>query len=154
MELNSDRGIFNVNCLRALVDKLVYNNYYGIIDSNMSDSNIGGRHNRSIRDNLFVVYGIIDNAIYNKINLDLSLYDFAKCFDAQWHEETMNDLWDVGVTDERFAVVSEMNKKCNISIRTPVGLTERFGLENIEMQGNVIWPINCSVQLDTLDKIF
>ena len=56
MELNSDRGIFNATCLRALVDKLIYNDLYDIIDSNMSDSNVGGRHKRSIRDNLFIVY--------------------------------------------------------------------------------------------------
>ena len=71
-----------------------------------------------IRDNLFIVYGIINNALNNKINVDLSLYDIAKCFDVQWDEETMNDLWDVGVTDDKFALVSEMNAKCNISIKT------------------------------------
>ena len=45
-----------------------------------------------------------------------------------------------------------MNKKCNVSIRTPVGLTERFELTNIEMQGTVLGPIKASVQLDTLGR--
>ena len=67
-------------------------------------------------------------------------------------EETMNDLWDVGVTDDRFSVISELNKKCNISVRTPVGLTERFELNDIEMQGTVLGPIKASVQLDTLGR--
>jgi hypothetical protein len=151
-DLNSDRGIFTVTCLRSIVDKLIYNDYYDIIDSNMSDSNVGGRHNRSIRDNLFIVYGIINNAVNNNLNLDLTLYDIAKCFDSQWHSETMNDMWDVGVTDDKFAVISEMNKKCNISVRTPVGQTERFVLNNIEMQGTVMGPIKASVQLDTLGR--
>ena len=118
----------------------------------MSDSNVGGRQNRSIRDNLFIVYGILNNAIQNKINVDLSLYDIAKCFDAQWHAETMNDMWDVGLRDDKFAVVSELNRKCNIAIRTPVGLTERFEMNDIEMQGTVMGPIKCSVQLDTLGR--
>ena len=109
MDLNNDRGIFSVTVARGLVDKLLYNDCYDIIDGNMSDSNVGGRRNRSIRDNLFIVYGIINNAINNNINIDLTLYDIEKCFDAQWYQETMNDLWDVGVTDDRFALISEMN---------------------------------------------
>ena len=151
LDLENDRGIFTVTMLRAIVDKLIYNDKYETIDRNMSDSNVGGRHNRSIRDNLFIVYGVINNAINNR-NLDLSLYDIAKCFDSQWHAETMNDLWDVGVRDDKFAVISEMNSKCNIAVRTPVGLTERFQLTEIEMQGTVMGPIKCSVQMDTLDR--
>ena len=134
------------------VDKIIYNDCYETIDSNMSDSNVGGRHNRSIRDNLFIVYGVINSVINNKTNVDLTLYDLAKCFDSQWHAETMNDLWDVGVRDDKFAVISEMNSKCNISVRTPVGMTERFELHDIEMQGTVMGPIKCSVQLDTLGR--
>ena len=134
-DLNNDRGIFSVTCLRSIVDKLVYNDVYDVVDSNMSDSNVGGRKNRSIRDNLFIVYGIINNAINNKKNVDLNLYDIAKCFDAQWYEETMNDLWDVGVRDDKFSLISEMNSTCNIAVKTPVGMTSRFQLERIEMQG-------------------
>ena len=118
--MNNDRGIFSVINVRSIVGKLIYNDYYDIIDSNMSDSNVGGRQNRSIRDNLLIVYGIVNNAINSNIELDLTLYDIAKCFDSQWHEETMNNLWDVGVTDDKFTLISKMNKKCNLSIRTPV----------------------------------
>ena len=152
LDLNNDRGIFTVTCLRSIIDKLIYDEYYETIDGNMSDSNVGGRKKRSIRDHLFIVYGIINNAIQNKINVDLSLYDIAKCFDSQWYSETMNDLWDVGLRDDKFAIISELNSKCNIAIRTPVGLTERFEMTNIEMQGTVMGPLKCSVQLDTLGR--
>ena len=119
---------------------------------NMSDSNVGGRKNQSIRDNLFIVNGIVNDAVTNKHNIDLSLYDIAKCFDAQWFEETMNDLWDVGVKDDKFALISEMNSKCKIAIKTPVGQTDRFEMDRIEMQGTVMAPIKASVQLDTLGR--
>ena len=152
LDLDNDRGIFSVTWLRSMVDKLAYNDVYDVVDSNMSDSNVGGRKNRSIRDNLFIVYGIINNAINNKKNVDLNLYDIAKCFDAQWYEETMNDLWDVGVRDDKFSLISEMNSTCNIAVKTPVGMTSRFQLERIEMQGTVMGPIKASVQLDTLGR--
>ena len=59
--------------LRSIVDKLVYNDFYELIDNNMSYSTVGGRRNRSTRDNLFFVYGIINNAINHKLNVDLDL---------------------------------------------------------------------------------
>ena len=151
-DLNNDRGVFNVVTLRSILDKLVYNDYYDLIDSNMSDSNVGGRKRRNIRDNLFIVYGIINYALKQGLEVDLTLYDIVKCFDAMWHQETMNDLWDVGVQDDKFALVSEMNTRCEIAIKTPVGMTDRFQMEQIEMQGTVLGPIKCSVQIDTLGR--
>ena len=35
MDLNSDRGVFNVTRVRSIIYKLVYNDYYDIIDGNM-----------------------------------------------------------------------------------------------------------------------
>ena len=46
--LENDRGIFGVMKLRSILDKLCYNDYYKIVDSNMSDSNVGGHANRNI----------------------------------------------------------------------------------------------------------
>ena len=135
-----------------IMDKLVYNDYYDTVDKNMSDSNVEGRKRRNIRDNLFIVYGVINYALKNGLEVDMNLYDLAKCFDAMWHQETMNDLWDVGVQDDRFSLISEMNKKCQIAIKTPVGISERFIMEQIEMQGTVMGPIKCSVQMDTIGR--
>ena len=66
----------------------------------MSDSNVGGRKARNIRDNLFIVYGVINFAIKENLKVDINLYDIAKCFDSMWYEETMNDLWDAGAQDD------------------------------------------------------
>ena len=94
----------------------------------MSDSNVGGRRKRNIRDNLFVLYAIINDAIRNKISIDVQFYDISKCFDAMWAEETMNDFYDAGVRDDRFSLISLMNEQCKVKVKTPVGDTERFEL--------------------------
>ena len=65
---------------RSIIDNLVYNNYYQTIDESMSDSNVGGRKERNIRDNLFIVYGVINYALKEKLEVDMSLYDLAKEF--------------------------------------------------------------------------
>ena len=140
MELDNDRGVFNVMTVRSIIDNLIYNDFYDEIDSSMSDS-------KNIRDNLFIVYGIINYAIEEKKEVDLTLYDLAKCFDSMWFQETMNDLWDAGVQDDRFAVVSKMNQTCDIAVKTPVGITNRFVLEEIEMQGTKLSNIKCAVHI-------
>jgi hypothetical protein len=48
------------------------------------------------------------------------LYDIAKCFDAMWWQETMNNMW---VQDNKFALMAKMNEECNISVKTPAGIT-------------------------------
>ena len=80
-----------------------------------------------------------------KLEVDVSLYDLAKCFNSMWYEETMNDLWDAGVQDDKFAVIAKMNEKCNIAVNTPVGISERFELNKIEMQGTKFSNLKCSV---------
>ena len=99
-----------------------------MIDSEMSDSNAGARRQRNIRDNLFVLYATINEAIQCKKDIDVQFYDLQKCFDTMWAEETLNDLYDVGMKNEKFALISLMNEKCNVSVKTPVGETEKFQL--------------------------
>ena len=150
--LDSDRGIFCVSKVRSIIEKLVYQDMYQTIDEHMSDSNVGGRRQRNIRDNLLVIYATINEAIRSKKSIDIQFYDLEKCFDAMWSEETMNDLYDAGVKNDKFALMSLMNEKCQVKVKTPVGDTERFELNNIEMQGTVPAPLKCAVQIDTLGK--
>ena len=125
-DLNNDRGVFNVMTIRSVIDNLIYNDYYNIIDKNMSDSNVGGRKSRNIRDNLFIVYGVINFALKEKLEVDINLYDIAKCFDSMWYEETMNDLWDAGVQDDKFAIIAKMNEKCSVAAKHRLELQTDF----------------------------
>ena len=58
--------------------------------------------NRSIVDNLFVIYAIQNEALRKNISVDVLLMDLSKCFDKMWSQETMNDLFDLGVQNDRF----------------------------------------------------
>ena len=82
------RGIFRVPILRSILDRLIYNDEYEIIDENLSDSNVGARKNRNIRDNIFVLNAINNSVINgNEDPVDVQLFDAEKCFDALWVEE-------------------------------------------------------------------
>ena len=62
-DLSNERGIFNISKVRSIFDKVIYADVYDIIGSNMSFSNVGGRKQRNIRDNLFVIYAAINDVI-------------------------------------------------------------------------------------------
>ena len=150
-DLNNDRGIFNVVKICSLMDKLVYNDKKKIIDSNISSSNIGGRRNRNIRDHLLVVNAVLHDLKNTKENIDIEIFDVKKCFDKMWSSETANDIYEAGVKDDNFVLIANSNKSCQIAVKTPWGsLTPRVEFKNIEMQGGVLTPLKCSVQMDTL----
>ena len=79
----------------------------------MSFSNVGGRKQRNIRDNLFVLYAAINDVINGDgTSFDIQGYDVMKCFDEMWYEETLNDLWDVKVQDDKFSLISKLDENC------------------------------------------
>ena len=75
LDLNMYRGIFNVSKVRSLIDKLMLNDHYDDIEEQMSDSNVGARKRRNIRDNLFVVYSVIKDTLAKEENCEIVMYD-------------------------------------------------------------------------------
>ena len=95
LDLDNDTGIFILTVMKNILDKLVYFDNYQDLDSNMSDSNIGARRNRNIKDHLLIVYGIINSVIKGGEDcIDIQLYDLIKAFDALWLDDCLNDIFD------------------------------------------------------------
>ena len=120
----------------------------------MSCSNIGARKGRNICDHLFVINGILNEAVQKKNkNIDIQIVDIEKCFDKMSFKETANDLYTAGVQDDKFLLITKSNEKCKVAVKTPWGsVSKRVEMKQIEMQGTVLAPLKCSVQLDTLGK--
>ena len=49
------RGIFRVIVFRSILDRLMYNDSYPVIDQHLTDGKVGARKQRNIRDNIFVL---------------------------------------------------------------------------------------------------
>ena len=151
--LQNDLGVFSAVKLRSLLEKLIYSDSYPIIDQHLSPSNVGGRKGRNIRDHLFIIYGMINDVKNGKAeDIDIQGYDIYKCFDEMNYEETHNDLWDVGVNDDKFAMIAKLDEHANVVVKTPCGTTDGFELKKAIMQGTVFAPIKCSIQIDTLGR--
>lgn len=152
-DLNNDRGIFILTCIRSILDKLIYEDEYETFDKNMSDSNIGARKHKNIRNHLFIVYGVINHVIEEKQDpIDIQVFDIEKCFDKLELNETLNDAWDTGLQNDKLVLLHELNKKSNVAIKTPVGMTDRKEVEGILQQGGSWAGLLCSNELDIIGK--
>ena len=101
-EFTNYRGIFRVTVLRSILDKLIYIDEYPKIDNNISDSNVGARKGRNIRDNIFVTNAIMNSIARRKLkDIDIAVYDIEKCFDKLWAQECINDMVASGFKNDK-----------------------------------------------------
>ena len=153
VDLKNERGIFIVNVLKSILMKMVWSDVYPILDKNMSDSNVGARRDKNIINHLFVVNGVINDVINGKADsIDLQIIDYRQCFDSMWLAESINDLYESGIQDDKLAIIYAANEHNQVAVQTPVGITERVAVEEIVMQGEVTGPGQCSNQIDTFGK--
>ena len=80
-DIDSYRGIYIVNIYRSLLLKLIYQDKMKIIDSHMTDFQIGGRRGRNVRDRLFIVNGIMQEALSSVKSkpINIIIADFQQC---------------------------------------------------------------------------
>ena len=153
LSLENDRGIFILNIFRSIMMKMIYAEKYHTIDQNMSDSNVGARRKKSIRNHLFILNGLINDAVNSKNkSLDILIVDYRQCFDSMWLDECANDLFQAGVQDDNLALIYQANSINQVSVKTPFGKTERKNVEKIVLQGEVFGPLECSVSVDSFGK--
>merc|ERR1719319_1043148 len=147
------RGIFRVTVLRNILDRLLYNDIYPIVDENLTDANVGARKGRSIRDNLFVLNAVMNSVIKgNEQPCEIGVYDLEKAFDSLWAEECINDLFDAGCTDDKLVLMHLENQNAQVAMKTSAGITERESIGNMIMQGTVTGGLSCTTTTDKLAK--
>ena len=152
--LQNERGIFRVSILRFILMRLVYNEKYPEVDSNMSDCQMGGRKQKGWRNNIFIVNGIIHDVMSSvkKSPVLLQIYDYRQMFDAINLEEAISDVYDAGVRDDNLALIYRANEDINMAVNTPSGLSERQSIKNVVLQGDTWGSLLASVQVDSIGK--
>ena len=128
---------------------MILNDIQDIVEKNMSESQVGARRNKSIRNHLFVIYSIM-NSVNQKESppVDIALYDVKKCFDALWLQQCCNYLFEAGVKDDKLSMVFRGNQLNKISVLSPAGPTEMSDIEECVSQGSGLGPTLCAVSVD------
>ena len=135
-KIETHRGILLIPKYRSLIMRMLLNDKYPILDKFMSDSNIGGRKGRGIRDHLFVLNGIIHEHCKSKTSpISIQILDYMSCFDSLWADEVMNDLYEAGVSDDKLALIKKINETNHIRVKT-AGFSSVKTVSNIVCQGD------------------
>ena len=144
--LVNQRGIF----LKQVLSKM-----YGKLNMNRADKGMksidkcqaGGTDNRSTADQTFLLRAAVDHAKYLDQPLFLTLYDYSQCFDSLWLSDCLLSLIKVGVEKEVVSILKNLNEKCRIVVKTPVGITEEFEMPSLVQQGSVSGGALCVASL-------
>ena len=153
-ELINDRGIFIVTIIRGILMRLIYSDYYKQLDNSMSDSQVGSRKAKNIRNHIWILNGIILDVLSSKTKtpVDVHIYDYKQCFDGLWLQECLNDVYTAGIKDDKFALLFNINRSVNVAVKTPVGITSRSTIYNAITQGDVFSAMFCSKTVDTFGQ--
>ena len=131
------------------MDKLVYLEKYPDLELNMSDSIIGARTKKNVRNHLFIVYGVINSVLRDGRGcVDIQIYDLVQAFDALWLQDCMIDLYDClpeCQRDRKLALIYQTNVNNLVAVNTPEGQTERVNMPQIVQQGGGWGPMECPV---------
>ena len=155
LDIENERGIFICSVIRSILMRLIYSDKYETIDRNMSDSNVGSRRKKSIRNHLFVLNAILNdvNSSNKKKPIDIQQMDYKQMFDSEKPTLCLNALADSEVDDDKLVIIHEANKKNSVAVKTPSGEVSRG--ETIEenlMQGEVMAPLISSNFVDKFGK--
>ena len=139
LKLENERGIFRVSVIRNILMRLIYNQNYPDIDSNISDCQMGGRKKKGCRNNIFIINGIIHDAMSSKKKhpVLLQIYDYRQMFDAIFLEEALSDLYDAGCKDDNLSLLYEANKDISMAVNSPHGQTEEQSIKNVVIHSAV-----------------
>ena len=141
--LENDRGISLVTTFISILMRLIYKDKYEIVDSNMSDSQVGGRKGKNVRNPIWILNGIICDILSTKKKtpVDIQIFDYRQCFDSLCLQECINDMYDSGVKDDQLSLLYNVNTQVKVAVKTPVGKSKRESIYNVITQGDVFGPI-------------
>ncbi len=137
------RGIFLAITISKIFESLIKER----IDPNLAKVNIlqaGSRKNRGGPDNVFLLRGCVDHYVACKQPLYITAYDYEQAFDSLWVEKCILALKNLDVSKEMLQIIYNLNKKANVVVKTPYGLTEPFETDPVVKQGTVLGSALCS----------
>ncbi len=148
--LSNKRGLFLTNNVSKVYERIVKERNAETYRAGISEWANGGIRNRAGIDNVMILTAIIEQNQYLKQNTYLTVTDAEKCFDKLWLLDGIHELWRSGTDVRDCYMIKKLNEKAKVVVRTPVGNTEPFYLEDIVRQGSVYGPQIC---ISSMDKI-
>jgi hypothetical protein len=99
--------------------------------------------------------GAVTNSVINGQSkpIQAQVMDIKTCFDKLWLEACINSLYENGLTSDKLNLLYIENIKAEVAVKVNNGLSKRFPVHNVVMQGSVWGGLKCTSQMDKLNKI-
>ena len=153
-DFSNYRGVFRVQVLRSILDRLTYNDSYYTIDSNLTDGNVGARKQRGVRDNIFVMSAINNSVINGKSKpIQVQIMDIDTCFDKLWLQSCINAIYEAGLNNDKLNLLYIENRNAQIAVKINNKLSARISVKDVILQGSIWGSLKCTSTMDTLNKI-
>ena len=96
--------------------RMLFNRKSEMLDSNISDSNFGGREDKNCINHIWTVNAIIHEQLSSIKNppIVLQQFDYTQMFDGINLRESLSDLLNSGVQDDTFHLINEANKSVSV----------------------------------------
>ena len=152
--LANERGIFRVSVIRSIIMNMIYESNYSEIDKKISDCQMGGRRQKSCKNNIFIINGIIHDLMTSKKKKPavLQFYDYSQMFDSINLKEAIIDIFDTGFDNDTLGLVYKSNSEVSMAVKTPHGVTDRQTVNNIVLQGDKFGSLLASVLVDKIGQ--
>jgi hypothetical protein len=148
-KLENKRGLFLTNIVSKAFEK--------IVDSKTSlrydKGQCGGMKHRGPIDNWFLLMALRDTFKQLKKHTYLFFADLVKCFDRLWLKDCIVDICKAGLREREAKTLYLLNKKANIWIKTPVGMTESIEVNEVVKQGTVFAVKLCCATTGEVNNI-
>ena len=121
----------------------------------MTDSNIGGRKDKSCINHIWVMNAVIHETLSSKKNKPIVIqqYDYTQMFDGMDLKESLNDLeTKAELKDDTIHLLYNANKNIQVKVKTPFGLTNELLVDEAVLQGEVWGSSLASNQVDTFGQ--
>ena len=149
--MKNKRGLFLTNNVSKVYERIVKERNDEQFRKGITKWNLGGIKNRSTIDSIMITTSIIELNKYLNRNTYLTFTDAEKCFDKLWLMDGVGELWRCGTDVRDCVMVKRLNERAIVTVKTPVGDTEMFTLQNIVRQGTVYGPQICIATMDNVN---
>ena len=135
-DLNNHRYIHIKEWLPRLTEALIVSIMKEDIIKSGNKFQIGGIHGHRVEEHLIVVKSIVQRYMTLKSGVVIQLVDIQKFFDTEILRTVMTSLSEAKVNNKAYRYWYKLNERTELSVATPVGLTQSAVVEEIVAQGS------------------
>ena len=153
-DLNNQRGVFISNSILKIYENLIYKRIHPKLEENFTEMQGGARKGRNTADPLFILRSIANYYRYIDEKLYMEFLDLIKAFDKMNLKSVLVDVWRCGIRGRVWRNMYNINKRANIAIRTPMGITDTVTIGESLKQGSVLASTLAALHTDSVNKLF